>query len=766
MNLQQTPGLAARHPAILSLTIIMLIMAGLIGWHVKIRSDDFLENQTRLAQRSVHSTSVEIGKSIENARHLTQLFAYSHAAQLARLAKLRHDPALRKSMASDIRRFIPQAINFTIADAEGNPLLDDPGKRIGRGCRNDIKGYAHGIKKNTIFIHSNPDPSGYHYDILGEVHQPGAFNGILFVSLNTAILTRLLKHGQMDHHALMLLRADKDNLIDVTTEGTRASLSRSIRLSDDEASRVLSNEPIEGTRWSLVDIPEPGLFKHYRQALALQGAGVWLLFAITSLVMIRMIRNTDQRRVRAEQALREAHRMLETRVEERTRELEASRDALSYHATHDALTGLINRTEFERHLEHLIEDTRAEYSQSVLCYLDLDQFKLVNDTCGHIAGDELLQQSARLLADQVREGDILGRLGGDEFGIIYAGCNLPKACELADRLLKSFKNYSFIWDEHHFDITVSIGIVPVDRHTGNRQSIMSRADLACYTAKDHGRNRYHIDSEDNTEVDERFREMGWATRIPEAIANNRLALYCQPIIENTQPLQALHRFEVLVRMFDNDNGIISPGDFIPAAERYNYIADIERWVIDNSFRLHRELEGRFNNTSGLHFSINLSGHSLRDNTLIEYIDACRVKHGIDTTLITFEITETSAVGNLHFARNFIRRMKLLGFHFALDDFGSGLASFAYLKELPVDVLKIDGQFVRNIVDNDIDRTMVSAIHQVAKIMRIKTTAEFVESEDIANVLRDIGIDYLQGYAFGRPQPAENIQPDADERASV
>ncbi len=556
--------------------------------------------------------------------------------------------------------------------------------------RIDIKGYANGVKNNTIFIHSNPEPSGFHYDIMGDVHQSGAYDGILFVSLNTDILSRLLKHGQTDQHALILVRSDKNNLIDVTAEGARGSFTRSEKLSEEELSRILYAEPIKGTRWALVDLPDLGLFERYKKTLALQGAGVWVLFALVSIIMIRFVRTSDQRRISAEQALLEAHHLLEERVEERTRELEASRDELSYHATHDALTGLINRAEFERHLEHLIEETRTERTQSVLCYLDLDQFKLVNDTCGHIAGDELLQQAAHLLSEQVRDGDVLGRLGGDEFGIIYTGCSLQKACELADKLLDNFKRYSFIWNEHRFEITVSIGIVPVNRYTEGRQAFMSRADLACYAAKDHGRNRYHIDSEDNTEVDERFREMSWAKRIPEAINNNELVLYCQPIIENVQSPPDWHRFEVLVRMLDKEGGVIAPDDFIPAAERYSYIADIERWVIDESFRMHRELENRFSNTSGLHFSINLSGHSLRDSELIGYIEDCRSKHDINTELIAFEITETSAVGNLHFARSFIARLKRLGFRFALDDFGSGLASFAYLKELPVDMLKIDG----------------------------------------------------------------------------
>lgn len=738
--------------------LLTLALVGILAYIlVELRIADFQQAQRQLAQRAVQSTAVEIAKSIENTRHLTTLFATGEARLISQVAAHPDEADLHRQLETRLRAFIPEAINYTIADTSGTPLLSDPDKRVGKGCRRDIKAFANGNHINTIFVHSNPKPSGYHYDLLSGVHSADGFNGIFFISMNTDILTRLISRGQLEGHQLMLLRSDKDHLIDITQAGPSPVIHRARQLSEEEQARILYLETIPHSRWTLVDLPDADLFSNYRAQLLMDGLFIWLAFAAFSLLMFWLLRREESQRRLAEQALLDAHNGLEVRVRERTAELQASRDELSHQATHDSLTNLINRTEFERQLEHQLDLAHTEGVVSVLCYVDLDQFKLINDTCGHVAGDELLRQAADELKRHIRGGDSLGRLGGDEFGLIYSGCGLTKACELIGNMIRDFQEKRFTWDGRSFEITLSAGVVAINESLENHTAALSHADAACFAAKDLGRNRYYVNKSQDSEMQRRHRDMSWATRIPEALEQDRFVLYAQPIVPLDNTAASSHQ-EVLVRLLDIDGTLIPPGDFIPAAERYNLMNSIDRHVIAMAFENYSALNKQFPAEEPLQLSINLSGNSLRDDSLVKFIDEQRRKHDIPANYFTFEITETSAIGNLESARQLVAKLKLQGFYLALDDFGSGLSSFAYLKELPVDIVKIDGQFIRNITRNPVDHSMVSAIHQVAATMDIKTIAEFVENEDILNCLREIGINYAQGYGISRPAPLTSASP--------
>ncbi|MBU1224557.1 MAG: EAL domain-containing protein [Gammaproteobacteria bacterium] len=430
---------------------------------------------------------------------------------------------------------------------------------------------------------------------------------------------------------------------------------------------------------------------------------------------------------------------------------EASRK-LAYQATHDALTGLINRREFERQIEAALQDAKAHNTDNAFCYMDLDQFKVVNDTCGHIAGDGLLIELATLLRHRVRETDTVARLGGDEFGILMRNIPLNEARALAEDIRNRVRDYRFLWEGQTFEVGISIGVVPIRPDTPAAADIFSKADIACFVAKDKGRNQIHVSSMDDVEQARRHLEMQWSVRIPSALENDRFVLHCQKIYPLDPASGAAPRCELLVRMLDEDGTLILPGRLIPAAERFRHMPDIDRWVIHNALKL----IARHGAQMGLAaYAINLSGQSLGQEDLLDFVKREILRSGVKPSLVTFEITETAAIRNVSHAARFMRELKKMGCQFALDDFGSGLSSFGYLKMLPVDYLKIDGSFVRNMVHDEHDHSIVVAITQIAKTLKIGCVAEFVEDEATLLALKEIGVDYAQGNFLHRPEAVSN-----------
>jgi len=423
--------------------------------------------------------------------------------------------------------------------------------------------------------------------------------------------------------------------------------------------------------------------------------------------------------------------------------------ALHYQAIHDALTGLINRREFENRLTAAVESVRGSAATRYsLLYLDLDQFKLVNDTCGHPAGDQLLRQITGVLQSRVRDVDTLARLGGDEFGILLHGCGIDQATRIAETIRQSIRDFRFVWQDGILGVGVSIGIVELTPDTPTVANVMSAADVACYSAKESGRNRSEVYKPD--EVPERHREMHWVSRLTRACDESRFELFYQPIVPIGATVHERAHFELMLRLRDDAGMIVAPAEFIPAAERYNIMPAIDRWVVRHALErvVHR-------NGSGLKpytVAINLSGNSLNDEQFLEYVIAQLTSHSPNPGAICFEITETAAIANLGNVAYFMRELKARGCHFALDDFGSGLSSFMCLKTLPVDYLKIDGQFIENVARDPVDRSMVEAISQVGRAMGIRTIAERVESAAVLQALAGLGIGYAQGFYIAAPCP--------------
>ena len=430
---------------------------------------------------------------------------------------------------------------------------------------------------------------------------------------------------------------------------------------------------------------------------------------------------------------------------------------LSYQASHDALTGLYNRRKFETHLKEVLVNVKQEYRQHVFLYLDLDQFKIVNDTCGHIAGDELLQQLPVLFHNILRSGDIVARLGGDEFGVLLENCSLEKSILIADKIRENVKDFRFVWEDKTFEIGVSIGVVEINSENSDMAHILSSADIACYAAKDAGRNRLHIYEESDAAVSKRHGEMHWTSRITKAMEDNRFCLYYQNIVNIED--NSVEHVEVLLRMIGEDGSIILPGAFMPAAERFNLMASVDRWVIGNVFELMGKCKAEDTDATMSMVAINLSGDSLNDDGLLDFIYGEVEKHKVSLDRVCFEITETVAISNLSKAVIFINSLKQHGCKFSLDDFGSGLSSFAYLKSLPVHYLKIDGSFVRDICKDEIDRAMVKSIQQVAEAMNLMTVAEWVEDEQTLVALKDLGVNCVQGNYLMSAEPiiCQNIK---------
>ncbi|WP_300752685.1 EAL domain-containing protein [Janthinobacterium sp.] len=432
---------------------------------------------------------------------------------------------------------------------------------------------------------------------------------------------------------------------------------------------------------------------------------------------------------------------------------------LSWQATHDTLTGLINRREFEHMVASALHTAKEEGHAHALLYLDLDQFKVINDTCGHGAGDVLLQLLAKMLQAQMRDSDILARLGGDELGVLLPHCPLDHARLIGEQLRQSIRDFRFAWDSRNFELGVSIGIVEINQDSKSMSELLSAADQACYLAKEQGRNRIHVYQESDVMLAQRHGEMLWISRLNEAFTHDYFRLYAMPIVHLHE--QQENHDEVLLRIRNSKGDLIPPGAFIPAAERYDMMISIDRWVIRAVCRHIQSVRDSLPPIDAMAesrrrapalYSVNLSGMSLADTGLQEYIIEQFVQYAIAPEQICFEITETAVIANLPKAQVFMHKLKVLGCRFSLDDFGSGFSSFGYLKALPVDYLKIDGVFVRDIASNAINRAMVKAINEVGHVMGIETVAEYVENDDALAVIRELGIDYAQGYAVGSLRP--------------
>jgi diguanylate cyclase (GGDEF)-like protein/PAS domain S-box-containing protein len=549
--------------------------------------------------------------------------------------------------------------------------------------------------------------------------------GILLVNANTK---RLL---EANHACLQLLGYSNEKMLTLTLYDI---------VSDDRQS---IDRKIQDLLIHKSQLP-PFEQKYYRQDQTLVDVEVSAnLISYAKNVICVVIRDITERKI-TEATLRE------------------SEQRLAWQASHDVLTGLVNRREFERQLEHALEEVKTKGCHHSLCYLDLDQFKIVNDTCGHGVGDDLLRQVTDLLRSQIRSSDVLARLGGDEFGLLLYHCPLESAEKTANALCQRLRAFRFSWQDKIFNVGASIGLVALDTPGQTLSTVMSAADAACYVAKNNGRNRVHVYQTNDLELTQQHGEMQWVGRITQALEENRFCLYYQSIVPVALGQGESEHYEVLLRLLDEQGSLVAPMAFIPAAERYNLMHLIDRWVIRTLFAsqgsYYREAWHR-SQTQDFRclYTINLSGASINDNQFVAFLHEQFALHQVPPQVICFEITETVAITNLNRAMQLMQEFKRLGCCFALDDFGSGMSSFSYLKSLPVDYLKIDGDFIRNTLSDPTHLAMAEAINQIGHLMKIQTIAEFVENDETLQHLRTIGVDYAQGYGIAKPRPLPSGQ---------
>lgn len=534
---------------------------------------------------------------------------------------------------------------------------------------------------------------------------------------------RIDRHGRIDYlnpSARRLLDVEDDYLTGLPVEQV-VSLEDGQQAARDMISRCLGGEKIilnDGT------------------ALLRSASGAFRTIELS----ISPVRNAKQRIVGAVLAFSD--------ISEQVR----IREQLAYQARHDALTGLANRYRFEDETGRLIESARQEGAQHCLLYMDLDQFKVVNDTCGHHAGDQLLRRLSILIKDQVRRDDLLARLGGDEFGLLLSHCDTERAGIIAAQIIASVNQFEFEWKQQTFSVGISIGVVSINEHA-SLSSLLQAADQACYAAKDQGRNRFQVYRSDDDELIRRSTELRAAAFIDAAIRENRFELHFQRIVNIQDPSAPSHR-EILLRMRGRDGRLVAPAQFIPGAERYGKVTALDRWVVENVFAMLVRLKAEGRLDTHERYSVNLAGSTLNDTGFQAYLKQLIADTGIAPDTICFEITESSAVTNFRSTARFLQNLRKLGCHIMLDDFGSGLSSFTYLKMLPIDYLKIDGALIRDIARSDFDVAILQAIRDVARAIDVPLVAERVEDEATLSKLREIGVDYAQGFHLHRPEPCQ------------
>jgi diguanylate cyclase (GGDEF)-like protein/PAS domain S-box-containing protein len=436
-------------------------------------------------------------------------------------------------------------------------------------------------------------------------------------------------------------------------------------------------------------------------------------------------------------------------------------ERLRFNATHDDLTGLLNRSAFEQKLQDALSESRETRVKHALAFLDLDRLKIINDSAGHVAGDALLRAVARALPAYLRKGDVVARLGGDEFGIILLGCALDDATVILERLNAAASAIQFPWEDRSYSIGASIGVTEITWDACSPSTLLAQADVACLTAKMAGRNRVSIYRPEQSDAIDRHREIAVAAGIRQAISEDRLRLFAQRIVACADTSQ--ERYEILVRMVDKDGTLIPPSVFIPAAERYELIGEIDRWVVWKAltFVAKAEMMDRC-----IRIHLNLSASSLGDSSFLTHVLKVIEDTGVPPEILVFEITETALVSNMALATTTIGKLREIGCQIALDDFGAGLSSFNYLRQFPVDIVKIDGSFVRNMTENAVDRHIVKSIHQIAQELGAQTVAEFIEDQATFNMVWSMGITFAQGYAIHKPQSFESIMADRGMRVEV
>lgn len=716
----------------------------LLTWVNEKRVADYIQHQNSIASNIAHSTALEISTYIQNRRDLLMVLNRSYHKELIELNKEPYNLKNRANIREQLVIVFPEIIDFTIASKEGKIILPKISDFVvGGTCRSNIVDYSKGHLE-SVFIHGNPNSSNFHFDVITKLNLPKNEAGILFISLNTSVLVNILAKRSPSGHKFYLIKGDGLKHIEVSDQGHKGVLKRSLVLSDEEQGLVNANIKVAGTGWYLVSTFTYDEIAEFTDQLNAQKNIIFWLCVIAGIIVSFLFYRVDKRRLKAELHTQNQNSVLEEKVAERTQEL-------SYQATHDELTKLINRREFERRLSEDLALAISDNTESILLYLDMDQFKIVNDTAGHAAGDELLIEVSILLKQQLRKGDTIARLGGDEFGILLRHCDLKTAENIAEQLRSCIQKYHYEWEGYSFHLGVSIGIIEMNADSPKLSELLSLVDAACYLAKEQGRNQYYVYREDDSLFEAKHSAMYRSEMALTAIKEKRLELHGQKIFNLAGSESNKHDswYEVLVRIKNNDGSLLYPDSFIPALETFGHIDVLDQYVLQQAILFLKD-------NKNFKLSVNLSGLSIVKPELINQIQISLNEHDVEPCRICFEITESATIGNLSKVKIFIRELHQMGCLIALDDFGTGMSSFSYLSNLDVDYIKLDGSFVKDINRNSLHATMVESINSIVQSMGKFVIAEYVETSEVSQQLKGFGVSLGQGYFIHRPEKLDDI----------
>jgi len=723
-------------------TLVVLILgmaAGLLWFQLQRQLTILLDQQRAMAEQSVQSASRQITSHLQERWHLAQLAAENHLPELTELARNGgQDGAGHAQLMQSITRYLPELRLFTVADTVGRSLTYRSDEFIGPACQADLRRYTAAPQPHEVFVHDNP-LIGKHIDILSELPAAdGSQAAFIMYALDADPLQRILDGSQLPGHRLLLARSDRPELLDLSGAAWTG-------VNEEQAGEPLATARIPGSFWQIEDVLNPRMMANHRQALATNAVTLWLLFVLVCAPLLVVISRSERLRDSREALLRRANVDLSEQVDQTSQALDASQRELDRQTRTDLLTGLPNRESFEAGLAEVQREIRSTNTPGFLLYIDLDQFKILNETAGHGVGDLALRRVSERLLSRLRPKDLAARLSGDEFAVVRAGERLEDTEAWAESLRRDIARMEFEHAGRTYHLSATIGLVPLDAESPAGTELLGLAEMSCYLAKEKGRNRIHLWDSSDPQMLLRRGQMFWTTEIRDAISGGRLQLFRQRIAAIDGSESDWH--EVLVRMWDRNGSLVPTQHLIEAAEQYGRIVEIDHWVLDKAIEWLAHPD-----RSGVRLNVNLSGKSISAPETIALV-AAKLSHlNIEPRRLCLEITETAAAADLSTARRFIELAHRIGCSVALDDFGTGLSSLASLKELSCDYIKIDGSFIRQVDSDEVDRKIVEAIQAVARTLRRHTIAEFVESSQVLETLRTLGVDYAQGYHIDRPQP--------------
>ena len=720
------------------------------------------EYQTRVMQQTVKTASEKLALQLQGLRNVMQLFAHDYHEDFQSLAASAQDDDIYQKILFPLRQYFEDHYAFTLADENGTVFYDDFGEKIGELCLSDIKSFASSGKNNDIYIH--PGPGEYHFDVM--VNWPMALgkNGVFFVSFKPALLTKILKNSEVYGHQLYVTRKDNPELIEISAEGGRNKITRSIRLSPEEFQQIAYRAEVKDTQWQVLDFPDGQILTGQRQSFEKQIIVVFLIVLLVNLYMYKLAKRASIKRLLAEKALVNMNSKLEQKVLERTEDLNAQNKLLeaeihqrnmiehqlNHQANHDSLTALPNRALLEDRLEHALTRAIRTRGRFSVMFLDLDNFKVINDSLGHAIGDQLLKKLVHRISSVVRHEDTLARFGGDEFTLVLESIKSVEELSLIAGKILQVASQPIKIAHHEITVTLSIGITVYPDDANNVEQLLSNADMAMYRAKARGRNNYEFFVHEMTLQANRRHEL--SVELRHALSRNEFQVFYQPKVDlETDTVTGL---EALLRWHNPRLGHIRPAEFIPVLEETGLIIPVGEWVLEQACQLIKKRQIQYK--PALQIAVNVSLRQCHDQSFLSRVEKIISGKGIRTGMLEFEVTESLLADSVLGAADTLTSLQKMGIRIAIDDFGTGYSSLNYLYRFPIDTIKIDASFIAGLSLAQKNNDIVSTIIAMANRLNMRCVAEGVETNEHVMFLQQQRCHLAQGFFFSQPVPASKL----------